>query len=81
MKIKKQEIIKQEYAGNNCKISAGFIKGHPIDDVYFRFEKDGVEPTEVYLRPDEMAAIAWCCNGVLWAKLMKSLRKRSKGWN
>lgn len=46
------EIIKQEYGGNNCVISAGFVKGKnkpKVDTCYLRLEKDGVEPTVLLL--------------------------------
>ena len=69
--IKFQEVIKQEYS--NCKFSTGFIEGHPVDTMYLRAEKDGVITTQLLLRPDEMAAIAWCCTGALWTKEMKKL--------
>jgi len=50
------ETIRQEYGGNNCVISAGFVEGHDkpeVDIIYVRLEKDGVEPTTLLLRPDE----------------------------
>lgn len=51
------ELIRQQYGGNNCGISAGFIEGEnktEVDTCYLRLEKDGVEPTVLLLRPDEM---------------------------
>lgn len=52
----------QIYDGNNCKFSAGWLKPaqgpRGVDTMYIRFEKDGVEPTMFYVRPDEMAVIA-----------------------
>ncbi len=62
-----EELIKQEYTANNCKFSAGFLYGHPVDTMYIRMEKDGVDPTIIMLRPDEMACIAWLASGVLWS--------------
>ena len=50
------EIIRQEYGGNNCIMSAGFVEGDSkpeVDNIYVRLEKDGVEPTLLLLRPDE----------------------------
>jgi hypothetical protein len=67
------ELIRQEYGGNNCAISAGLVEGDnkpEIDIHYLRLEKDGVEPTLLLLRPDEMQSIAWCASGVIWSHLM-----------
>ena len=64
------EAIRQEYS--NCCFSAGFVDGHPVDTVYFQAEKDGVVTTQLLLRPDEMAAIAWLASGVLWSVTMDS---------
>jgi hypothetical protein len=66
-KYKYEEIIKQEYGGNNCKFSGGFVEGDDIDTVYLRWEKDGEQPYTLLLRPDELQAIAWIANGVLWS--------------
>lgn len=68
------EIIRQEYTGNSCIISAGFVDGDnkpPVDTIYLRLEKNGVEPTLLLLRPDEMQAIAWISSGTIWSHLMK----------
>lgn len=62
------EVIAQPYP--NCKVSAGSVEGHPVDTLYLRLEKDGVITTELLLRPDEMAAIAWCATGALWSTLV-----------
>jgi hypothetical protein len=59
------EIIRQEYS--NCCFSAGLVTGHPVDNVYLQAEKDGVVTTQLILRPDELAAIAWVATGVLWS--------------
>jgi hypothetical protein len=67
------EFIRQEYGGNNCVISAGFVKGDNkpgVDTCYIRLEKDGVEPTTLLLRPDEMQSIAWVASGAIWSHLM-----------
>lgn len=68
--LKFTEIIGQEYTGNNCKFSAGFVEGHPVDTMYLQLEKDGEVSTQLLLRPDEMAAIAWVATGSLWSELM-----------
>lgn len=66
------ELICQEYT--NCSISAGTVEGHPVDTMYLRFVRHSEpgEPREAFylLRPDEMAAIAWCASGVLWSHLI-----------
>ncbi len=67
------EVIRQEYGGNNCVISAGFVEGEnkpQVDTTYLRLEKDGVEPTVLLLRPDEMQSIAWVSSGAVWSHLM-----------
>jgi len=72
------EIIKQEYQGNNCIISAGFVEGKnkpPVDTIYLKLEKDGVDPTVLLLRPDEAATINWVMSGVLWSQLMDEKRE------
>jgi hypothetical protein len=67
------EVIRQEYGGNNCVISAGFVAGEnkpEVDTCYLRLEKDGVEPTVLLLRPDEIQSIAWVASGAVWSHLM-----------
>ena len=71
-KYKYREVIEQKYTGNNCKFSGGFVDNHPVDSMYIRLEKDGEEPTIIYLRPDEVACIGWICTGILWSKEMGS---------
>lgn len=64
-----RELIRQEYTGNNCVFSAGYVDGCevPEDIFYLRWTKDGVNPTMLLIRPDEAAAIGWLCNGLLWS--------------
>ncbi len=60
------EVIRQEYKGNNCVVSAGFVEGEnkpPVDVIYLRLSKDSVEPTTLLLRPDEAGAINWVLSG------------------
>ncbi len=67
------ELIRQEYGGNNCVISAGFVKGRnkpKVDICYLRLEKDKVEPTVLLLRPDELQSVAWVASGTVCAHLM-----------
>jgi hypothetical protein len=67
------EIIRQEYKGNHCIFSAGFVEGQrkPSEDtIYVRLEKMDVEPTVLLLRPDEAQILAWITTGVVWSHLM-----------
>ena len=57
--------MRQPYS--NCKFSTGFVEGDLVDDLYFKIEKKGKVATQMIMRPDEMAAIAWVASGVLWA--------------
>jgi hypothetical protein len=67
------EMIRQEYGGNNCVISSGFVEGAnkpDVDTCYLKLEKDGVEATILLLRPDELQAIVWVASGTIWSDLM-----------
>jgi hypothetical protein len=78
--LKYEEVIRQEYGGNNCIIRAGFVEGEnkpPVDTIFLRLEKDEVEPTNILLRPDEMQAIAWVASGAIWSHLM-NLKENDK---
>ena len=57
--------MRQPYS--NCKFSTGFVEGDLVDDLYFKIEKKGKVATQMIMRPDELAAIAWVASGVLWA--------------
>lgn len=69
--LKFTEVICQEYS--NCKFSAGFVEGHPIDTIYIQAEKNGVLTTQLLLRPDEVAAIIWIASGVLWSDSIRNV--------
>jgi hypothetical protein len=74
------ELVKQEYAGNHCKISAGFVEGEDkpdIDTIFVKLEKDGVEPTIIILTPDEAQALSWVTTGAVWSHLY-NLRQEDK---
>ena len=74
-----REVIRQEYGGNSCIISAGFVDGDnkpPVDNIYLRLEKENVEPTTLLLRPDEACIIGWVMSGAVWSHLMNE--KHSK---
>ena len=68
-----KETIRQSYTGNNCVFSGGVAEGAdvPEDVFYLQWEKDGVEPIILLLRPDEVAAINWICAGLLWSDRME----------
>ena len=70
------EVIRQEYS--NCKFSAGMVEGHPVDTMYLRLKRDGKIDTDLLLRPDEAAALAWCLNGALWTKLIAEPSKKPR---
>jgi hypothetical protein len=71
------EYIRQEYEHNNCVFSAGMTT-HPVDSMYLRIEKPGVEPTMLLLRPDELAAIAWCASGVLFSLHLNDVTEKTE---
>ena len=79
MEHRYEELIRQEYSVNHCVFSGGYVDGDPVDTVYLRMEKDGAEPTILLLRPDEMQALAWICNGVLWSESMARLMEIKEG--
>ena len=63
--MKFTEIVSQPYS--NCKFSAGYVEGDPIDNLYIQAQKNGKVTTQIIMRPDEMAAIAWVATGILWS--------------
>ena len=67
------ELICQKYS--NCKFSAGLVYGHPADTMYLQAEKDGEITTQLLLRPDEMAAIAYVAAGMGWVALLEAKEK------
>lgn len=70
------ETVSQPYA--NCKFSAGFVHGHPIDTLYLQIERDNDDTFTIVLRPDEMAAIAYCATGVLWSHTLEEKQKKDE---
>ena len=66
------EICRQEYSGNNCVISSGFVEGedkHECDTVYLGLDKEGEEPITILMTLDELQAIAWVAAGTVWCHL------------
>ena len=49
------------------------MEGHPVDTVYLRWERNDGTGGMLMLRPDEMAAIARLCGGVLWSVLVEEV--------
>jgi hypothetical protein len=70
------ETVSQPYS--NCKFSAGFVDNHPIDTLYLKIERDNDDTFIIVLRPDEMAAIAYCAAGILWSHLNDVQEKKSE---
>lgn len=68
------ELTRQEYGGNNCIFAMGLVEGYPPDKYYLWIEKAEIgDPTILFLRPDELAAIAWLCGGALWSHLISEI--------
>ena len=65
-------VCRQEYS--NCYFEAGLIEDHPIEKVFLRLSYQGETPLTIYLRPDEMQALAWVMNGALWSLTMQSVK-------
>ena len=56
---------------SDCVFSAGLVKGIEPDTLYLQLARDGEERAlTLFLRPDEMLAITWICNGALWSQVM-----------
>ena len=59
------QALSQKY--KDMVVSAGLVDGVEPDTVYFQMSRDGEETLTLLLRPDEMQAIAWVCNGALFS--------------
>ena len=66
------ELVSQPY--QNCEFSAGLVEGHSVDVLYLKVDRDGATDVFLILRPDEMAAIAYCASGALWSHLEEQVR-------
>ena len=66
-----QQALEQPY--QDCTFSAGLVTGAEPDTVYLRMERDGEQPTTLFLRPDEMLALVWVASGALWPAEMLAL--------
>ena len=58
----------QEYS--DCVFSAGLSTNIDPDLLYLRLEREGEEPTTIFLRLDEATAILYCLSGALWSHQM-----------
>ena len=76
------ETGRQEHSGNNCIFAAGHISektaNPPFDTLYLVAQKDGVEPTIILLRHDEMATLAWLTTGAIYSVLATKLLEGEK---
>lgn len=74
-----EEVASQEYAGNDCKISAGTCEGvsHARDTTYLMLERTGPDGEHhnftIHMRPDELAAVGHVVAGTLWSVLYGQL--------
>jgi hypothetical protein len=59
----------------DCEFSTGLVEGIEPDTLYLRLFQEGNDWI-MFLRPDEMQAIAWLCNGALWSALLIQKEKR-----
>lgn len=62
----------------DTRISGGFVKGLPPDKYYLRFDRDGDDPTTIFLRRDELEAVLIVLSGTLWTKSLFKLDKKRK---
>ena len=62
------QALEQPY--QDCAFSAGLVTGIEPDTAYLRMEKDGEQPTTLFLRPDEVLALIWVASGALWSRDM-----------
>ena len=46
--------------------------------MYLQAEKDGQATTQLLLRPDEIAAIAWVASGALWSWSMDLVSEKTR---
>lgn len=53
----------------DCEFSAGLVEGIEPDTLYLRLFRNDND-WMIFLRQDEMQAIAWICNGALWSALL-----------
>lgn len=54
----------------NCTFDAGLSCGLGVDTFYVRIRREGEEPLMLFMRPDEIAALAHCLSGAMWTAEM-----------
>jgi hypothetical protein len=62
------EVDAQPY--RDACFSSGLVHGHPVDEVYLKFEREGEEPTTIVLRRDEAVRVAALLANAVWALLL-----------
>ena len=62
------EVDQQPY--RDARFSSGILFGHPHDDIYLRFERNGEEATIITLRQDEAIRICGLLNNAVWSKML-----------
>jgi hypothetical protein len=72
-----EESCRQDY--DNCTFATGTVEGHPIDTMYLELIRNGKTDVFLLLRPDEVAALAWVLNGVLWSRLIEDVPSNTEG--
>jgi len=65
------QALEQPY--EDCTFSAGLVTGIEPDTLYLRIQRDGEEPTMLFLRPDEVLALIWVTSGALWSAEMLAM--------
>lgn len=66
-----EESCRQDYS--NCSFATGTVTGSPVDTMYLELVRNGKTDVFLLLRPDEVAALAWVLNGVLWGRLIEDV--------
>ena len=61
-----EQVTEQPY--DDASFSAGLVKGHEHDTVYFTMARRGEPETTVLLRNDEALALIWVLSGALWSE-------------
>lgn len=70
------EVDAHEYAGNGCRFSAGRVFGHPVDEIYVSWVKDGAEEATLCLRLDEAARFSALLSNAIWSHTLESFLQR-----
>lgn len=68
--------VKQEYS--DAVFSAGVADGHPHDELFICFTRDGKRENVLFFRPDEMSCLIWVASGALWSHLIMELQKKKE---